>query len=492
MSFDALEQVAKNVKRAGDSLEVRESYTRNDNGNADRFVDANTANIRYVAKWGRWLIWNGQRWRLDETSEVLSLARQHAHEVLIAASEIKDDEKRNKAVSAAIWLGNNSKLKAMLELACSDRRVGVRHDDLDADPYLLGVKNGVVDLRTGHFLEGRREDYVTKCMGTEYIEGADCPLWREFLTVVLGGDRELIRYMQRAIGYTLSGLTREQCFFFLHGDGSNGKSTFIETLSSLLGEYSQRAPQSLVTASQNGREPTHEIARLIGARQVIGAETEDGSRWAESRLKDLTGGDTLTGRYLYQEAFDFKPVLKLWLYGNHKPQLRGTDTGIWRRVRLIPFTAQISDDRKDRELPAKLLAELPGILNWAVEGFGAWQKEGLRSPKAVTDAVAEYRQDEDVLGEFISEMLVEDPESRISRAELFDRYQSWCRTEGILYPMSANKLCKRLKQRPGFGDRDSKIQGVYYWKGFAFVDRRSDLNVRMQSVVEFTAVSGRN
>jgi putative DNA primase/helicase len=269
--------------------------------------------------------------------------------------------------------------------------------------------------------------------------------------------------VQKAVGYSLTGEVSEQCFLFLHGTGKNGKSVFTEVIYRLFGEYGQRAPASLLTASINGREPTHEIARLRGARLVIGSETEEGAWLAESRVKDITGGDTLTGRLLYQEAFDFKPTVKLWMFGNHKPRIRGTDDGIWRRIRLIPFTVQIPEDRRDPQLTAKLTEELPGILRWALTGVRAWRETGLQPPTVITEASAEYRKEEDSLGDFIADEIVQKSEERTAVAEVFARYKTWAERVGQL-PMSQMKLGRRLGER-GFVPRVSNSER--YWIGIS-------------------------
>ena len=437
------------------------SYTANDTGRARRFIDAHAGKLRYVPRFGKWLTWEEHRWRFDEDGAILRLATEHSQWLLAEASRIPEAATRELAVRQALSMGNLKHIRPMLDLACSDERIVAPHHRLDADPWLLGVANGVVDLRTGAFRAGRRADLITRCAGTSYDGAAECPRWRSFLEEVLAGDEERITYLQRAVGYSLTGEVTEQCFLFLHGSGKNGKSVFTEVLYRLFGEYAQRAPSSLLTASINGREPTHEIARLRGARLVIGSETEEGAWLAESRVKDITGGDTLTGRFLYQEAFDFKPTLKLWMFGNHKPRIRGTDDGIWRRIRLIPFTVQIPEDRRDPRLTAKLTDELPGILRWALEGVRAWQETGLPAPAAVTEASAEYRKEEDSLGDFIADEIVQKPEARTAIAEVFARYKTWAERVG-LSPMSQQKLTRRMGER-GFQRRKSNSEVL--WEG---------------------------
>ena len=332
----------------------------------------------------------------------------------------------------------------------------------DSDPYLLGVKNGVVDLRTGEFRQARKEDYLTKQAGTEYIPGAECPRWKVFLRDIFNGDDSLISFVQSAIGYSLTGVTDEHVLFFLYGTGRNGKSTTTETLQALLGDYAQHAPAALFVSSRHGGEPEKEIARLKGTRFVVGSEIEEGSKLAESRVKDLTGQDTLTGRFLYGSPFDFKPTHKLWIFGNHKPDVSGTDLGIWRRMRLVPFEVQIEESKVDRQLPVKLLAELPGILNWAIKGCLRWQKENLLVPERVKSATNDYQGEEDELGEFISERCVLDSNEVTVRSELHCDYLYWAQSRGTKVPLKPKTFNKRIRSREGIKENKS---GVWVWRG---------------------------
>ncbi|HEY3902065.1 MAG TPA: phage/plasmid primase, P4 family [Chthoniobacter sp.] len=437
------------------------SYAANDTGRARRFIDHHIDHLRYVPKFGRWMVWEEHRWRLDEDGAITRLAVEHSQSLLAQASRIPETAQRELAVRQALSMGNLKHIRPMLELACADGRIVAPHLRLDADSWLLGVRNGVVDLRTGTFRAGRRSDLITKCAGTSYEESADCPRWRTFLEEIFAGDQERISYVQRAVGYSLTGEVTEQCFHFLYGAGKNGKSVFTEVLYRLFGEYAQRAASSLLTVAVNGREPMHEIARLRGARLVIGSEMEEGAWLAESRVKDMTGGDTLTGRCLYQEAFDFRPMLKLWMFGNHKPRIRGTDEGIWRRIRLIPFTVQIPEERRDPRLAAKLCEELPGILRWALEGVRAWQETGLQTPVIVSEAGAEYRSEEDSLGGFIADEIVHDRSERTNVADVFARYKNWAERVGLA-PMSQIKLGRRLVER---GFQRAASDGERFWTG---------------------------
>lgn len=440
------------------------TYESTDSGHALQFIDRHRNVLRYVPAYKQWFVWHEHHWRPDADGQIIDVARTHSRALLAEAIAMNDARDRVTAVKEALLLGNVKFMDAMLKMGRTDRRIVVSHEDLDADPFLLGVRNGVVELRAGTFRPGRPGDLITKRAGTTHKAGADCPRWRAFLHEIMHRDEDMVRYLQKLVGYTLTGKVSEQCFPFLYGSGKNGKSVFTETLHSLLGEYGQRAPQSLLIANANGREPTNEIARLCGARLVIGSETEEGTRLAEARVKDMTSGDTITGRFLYTEAFDFRPKLKLWMFGNHKPEIRGADDGIWRRMRLIPFVVQIPEHQRDPHLTETLAAEMPGILNWALEGTRLWLAEGMKSPKAVDEACSEYREEEDTLGDFIDSELETSGSARTGTVAMYDRYKNWAETNGIRFMLSQRTLAKRLRER---GLAMTKSNGDRFWLGVA-------------------------
>ena len=290
----------------------------------------------------------------------------------------------------------------MLVLAQSEPDIPARITEFDTDPLLLNCANGVLNLATGELMPHAPARRLSKITTIAYDPMAACPLWLEFLDRVMGSDDDMIDYLQRAMGYTLTGHTGEQCLFFTHGNGANGKSVFLEILLQMAGEYGTNARADSFMVKQQSGIP-NDIARLVGMRFVGVNETETGQRMAESLVKDLTGGDTISARFLHREFFTFRPEFKLWIRGNHKPSIRGTDDGIWRRIHLIPFEVQIPEAERDPNLPEKLHAELPGILRWAVEGAIAWQRDGLRVPEKVKAATSEYRTEMDRLADFIDE-----------------------------------------------------------------------------------------
>lgn len=343
-------------------------------------------------------------------------------------------------------------------LARSLCEVGV--EQFDADPWLLNVANGTIDLRTGELREHRREDLLTKLCPVPFDPDATCPTFEGFLDRILP-DPEVHAFVQRAVGYALTGSTREQVLFILWGGGANGKTTLVEALLAVLGDYGLMTPTDTIAARRETSIP-NDVARLRGARFVGAIETDENRRLAEARVKQLTGSDTISARHMRAEWFDFKMSGKLFLATNHKPVIRGTDYAIWRRIRLVPFTITIPDDEKDGALPDKLLAEAPGILRWAVDGCAAWQHEGLGAPEAVSVATDDYRTEQDVLGEFIRDCCSTHPDASCTAAELYDAFADWHGGR----PMNKKTFGLRLQERgfePSRRYRDGRQQRC--WDG---------------------------
>lgn len=435
-------------------------------GNSRRFSRSYRGLAIHVKAWG-WLTWNGQKWEIDETGRVMALGKRIvdglfteaqaalsesqslAGQLQTAADSERDSlkaryeaaqKRANDLLKWAIQSQTAQKINAMLTLAESD--LPARVDEFDANPWLLNCQNGTLDLKTGELRPHEQSNLITKLAGTVYDPAADCPTWLKFLNRVFDNDQELINWIQRAIGYSLTGLTSEQCFFFLYGSGRNGKSTFANTIAALLGDYFHKAQsQTFMLRSGQANGPTEGVAGLVGARFVSASELARGQRLDEQLVKDLTGGDLVPARRLYKSEFTFKPALKLWFYGNEKPQVSGTDEGIWRRVRLVPFTVVIPENEVDPGLPEKLAAELPGILAWSVRGCLAWQRQGLGSCKAVDNATKEYRQEEDVVAQFLAECCVLGPDKTATASALHTAFTRW----GGGWSMKA--LSKELKRR---------------------------------------------
>ncbi|MFZ2277036.1 MAG: phage/plasmid primase, P4 family [Prosthecobacter sp.] len=429
-------------------------YSSSDLGNADALVDAIQGMGVYCPEIGMWLTFE-QRWRRDYSNQIRTKAADFVRASTKAAAAVVEEATRSRALKRALSLGDLKPMCNAITLAANNPKVIVHLKQLDADSWLLGVDNGTLDLRTGQLVETPAEAYVTRGMETAFDPLATCPLWEAFIERVTRGYDGLAEFIQRSVGYSLTGLTVEHLFWFLYGDGNNGKSTFIETLQKLFGEYGIRASEKLLSLSKHGADtPQNEIAALHGGRILFGSETKEGDRLNEKFIKDLTGGDTVYGRSLWKEGVQFAPTCSLWMFGNHKPSISGTDRGIWRRVQLIPFTATLTAEEIDLDLKDKMKAvELPGILNWAIRGLRQWQGamsvggSKLGAPCCVTGATSEYRKDQDTLGLFLDEHVVTVAGARTKKADLYMEYRLWATDNGQNYTMTKNTLTLRMKDR---------------------------------------------
>jgi len=438
-------------------------------GNAERLVARHGKDIRYCHEWNKWLIWTGTHWQIDLTGEVERRAKETIRAIYSEAAEIEDEEKRAALAKHAAKSETNRAISAMVELAKSEPGIPVLSDQLDSDIWLLNCKNGTLDLRTGELRPHDRKDYITKIIPVEYNPYADFVEWAKFLDRIMNGNRELISFLQRGVGYSLTGSTREQCLFMLYGSGANGKSTFLEAIAETLADYAQRTPTDTLLAKDTSGI-SNDIARLKGARFVVASEVEEGKRMAESLAKQMTGGEKMTARFMRAEYFEFMPHFKLWIGTNHKPVIRGTDHAIWRRIKLIPFNVTIPEPERDKELPNKLRKEKAGILNWAVMGCMDWLKDGLGEPEEVVKATGEYRSEMDVLTRFISDCCVTNTQKCTKSSELYRKYTEWSKDNGE-FTLSQTKFSTRLQEK-GF----SKIRTSrgMVWEGIAIVDDDAD------------------
>lgn len=452
-----VESIAQSVARyppGGDEIHLTEL------GNARRLVRCHGCDLRYVATRKRWLAWDGRRWRLDDTGEAIRRAKATVASIYVEAAQCEDDKERKRNASWAMKSEAEKAIRAMVVLAQSEPGIAVVPGVFDADPWLLNCLNGTLDLRNGTLRPHRREDLITRVVPVDYRPNAKYPRWLRFLNRVTGGDSHLQAFLKRAVGYSLTGSTREQVVFFLYGTGQNGKSKFLEVLRLLLGEYAVNTPtKTLVVRSPS--EATNDLARLHGARLVTAVEWEEGQRLAESLIKQMTGEDSLTARFLHQEYFDFVPSFKLFLATNHKPTLRGGDLAIRRRVRLVPFSVTIPEAERDKEIVDKLRLELPGVLCWAIEGCLEWQQDGLGEPDAVQEATRDYLDEMDLIGRFLTEDCIREAGIRTPSAVFYKNFTAWSEQNGEK-AMSQTAFGLRLKER---GLESRKIRGVNHWLG---------------------------
>jgi P4 family phage/plasmid primase-like protien len=390
---------------------------------------------RHVALWGKWLFWTGSRWEVDERlihmAQCRVYLRARADSLVRAAArgEIEDFDV-DKAEVLAKTLRSAPMVANVTGLARSNPEMMATVEQWDADPWLLGTPGGVVDLRTGKVRPAKIEDYITKTTAVAPAPPeAGSPLWENFLDRIAGGNVELQGYLQRFAGYSSTGSIQEHAFAFGYGTGANGKSVFINTLAWLLGDYAQTIPTEMLMVSNTDRHPT-ELARLRGVRLAIGSETEDGKRWAESKIKSLTGGDRIPARYMRQDFFEFDPQFKLFLIGNYKPALRGVDEAMRRRLHFVPFTVTIPPAERDPELPEKLRAEGAAILRWMIDGCLEWQRQGLNPPEIVRAATADYLTSEDAFGRWRDECAEPDPHAWESSGDLWSSWKRWAEHTG--------------------------------------------------------------
>lgn len=416
-----------------------------DSGNGIRFAQRMRDVVRYCVGESRWYIWDGSRWAQDVLNRALHLTEEIVKDLYVEASELTGEAEREVVERWAKQSQALGKRRAMLDLAAVQPGIAIEPDQLDSDPWILTTRNGTLDLRTGTLRESRPEDLNTRRAEVDFDPGADCPLWLNHIDFVTHGDKLLADYLRRAVGYTLTGLTGEQKLFFLWGTGQNGKSTFVDVIGNLMGSYATTADENLLTGT--GGHPT-QLADLRGARLVVADETDRDKKLAEQRIKMMTGR-TIKARFMRQDFFRYTPRFKLWVSGNHKPEIRGNDDGIWRRLKLVPFTSKFTDDQRILDYDEILRGELAGILNWALVGLADWVKiGGLGDTDAVRVATAEYRGEEDVIGQWIAEALelgVVDAET--SSGALYESYRWWCHANGIQEVKSNIVLGRELSQR---------------------------------------------
>lgn len=410
------------------------------------FAERHAHALRYCAVWGQWLAWDGVRWANDRTLYATDLVRQICRE---AAESCADPR-------IAATLQSARTVRAVERLARTDRRLAATVQQWDADPWLLNTPDGVVDLRTGWMTRPDPALHMTKVAGAG--PGGDCPKFLAFMERCTGGDSELQAYLQRMLGYALTGDTSAHALFFGYGTGANGKSVLIDTAASVLGDYHRTAPIETFTESSGDRHPT-ELAMLRGARLVTAVETEEGRRWAESRIKTLTGGDRIAARFMRQDFFEYDPQFKLLVAGNHRPGLRSVDEAMRRRFHLIPFAVTIPPEERDESLKDKLREEWPGIMKWMIQGCLEWQRVGLAPPVAVRDATAAYLEAEDGLAAWMEECCERDPQAWTPSTALFGSWATWAEANGE--HVGTNRRFAQALEARGFRcRRTKKARGV--------------------------------
>ena len=383
--------------------------------------------------------------------------------IIAEADLLPEGDKRKALIQHSLRSESAGKLKALVEIASGLDGLTVSPDGLDADKWVLNAQNGVVNLRTGEIAPHDSRRKITRICNAPIDAKCPTPLWTSLLEKITEGNVMLERYLQKAIGYSLTGDISEQAVFILYGNGSNGKSTFLNVIAELLADYAQNTPSATFMQKKNDGV-NNDIARLKGARFVTAIELDENQRLSEKLVKSVTGGEKQTTRFLYCEFFEYLPEFKVFFACNHKPKIRDNTNSIWRRIKLLPFTAVISEQERDKNLAAKILkSELPGILHWAVQGCLLWQKEGLGMPDNVLKATEEYREEMDTFGNFLDECCVIEPGARVAAKALRTAYDAWCNDNGE-FKLGSSMFCTKLKEH-GFVEKRSGRDGSKEWYG---------------------------
>ncbi len=463
--IDELLKPAEKKQSDVDLRAIYNPYRDTHLGNAERLIKGAGDEIRYSDHLG-WLSWTGKRWEAGDNAVSEIYKNTVIPAVYQEISEAAEIFNAKGVETLAKWAKRSESMSIMREtlaMAATSSNLQVKSGDFDSNPMAFNCLNGTVDLETGELKPHKKSDFLTKLAPVKYDAQAACPRWEQFLEELFPQQPDLINWLQRAVGYCLTGSVAEQSMFFLTGAGRNGKSVFMNTIMALLGEYACETPTETLMMKQGAQSGiANDLARLPSMRLVSANETEQGQRLAEAKIKAMTGGDTITARFLHKEFFDFKPVFKLWLRSNHKPVIRGTDEGIWRRVKLIPFN-QNFEGREDKDLQNKLLDELDGIFKWALVGCLAWQKYGLEMPDAVSAATQQYRSSQDVIGLFLEECV----KPSIAGLDLqcktvYEEYCSWCEEAGER-ALSQRKLNESMQER-GYVKKRKNADWKFRWE----------------------------
>ena len=457
--IDGIDPLAGNTTRPAPP---KGGYPLTELGNAERLAHRHGADLRYCARWNQWLAWDGARWDSGNPLEVDRRAAAVAREIrIVEAAKVKSEEYREKVEAWGYRSESSKVLSATVKLARALREVEIRPDQLDADPWALTAHNGTIDLRTGRLVPSSRAALATKMSPVAYDPHAQCPQWLKFLDEIMAGSQALVGFLRRAVGYSLTGSTREHAFFILHGaKGRNGKGTFVGTIQALLGDYSGTVDRRILVDRAKDAHPA-DLASLLGMRFAATSEADETAHLSHDTVKAIVSEDRIAARRMGQDWFEFVPSHKLWYSVNDAPRIKADDSALLARIKLVPFL-QPYLGREDRELPGKLLAELPGILRWAVEGCLEWQRIGLAAPPEVTASVEKLRVANDDIGRFLDEECEVDPGARVTKKALYHAYKAWADENGVQHPLSAKTLGARLEKK-GIGE--VKSTGTEYRLG---------------------------
>lgn len=445
-------------------LDILRTAAQTDAGNADCIAALQSKSLRYCPDTASWLFWDGARWQPDRDGVAIRAARDTARARYHAAAEIQVVDARMKLAKWATTSENASKVEGALKMAKAHEALSVTIEHFDTDPMLAATPTATIDLRKGEARLAKRDDFITMQLGTSYNADITCPRWLQFLGEIFEGNMELIAYIQRAVGYSLTGDTSEQKLFLCYGSGANGKSVFLQVLAWLAGDY--HATASFETFDAENRDSKRDdLAALRGKRVVSIIESDEDRRMAEARVKAVTGQDAISCRHLYGRWFSYRPAFKIWLAMNHRPVITGTDYGIWRRIVLIPFLRTFADHERDAHLADKLRNELPGILNWAIEGAKQWQAHRLGKCQVIEQALEDYRSEMDVIGQWLGDCTIGGVDLKMRAIDGYGSYQAWCTRTGT-HPMKMTAWGRRLTDRSIQKERDGK---GWFYRGIGLV-----------------------
>ena len=458
MEKQSIDSLARTVKT---NLYIAGEMQFSDITNRDFFIKAYSEKVRYCISWNKFLIWNGTCWQIDTRGRVEEMCVDFIHKMYRALRSIDDLQLKILFEKHLVRSENYRRIQGMVGLLKMSKDLKVEDFEMDKDHLLFNTQTHTINLRTGKIRDPSNKDLITNKSRFVFQKDAKSPTWNLFLQQIFNKDNELIRFVQKAMGYALSGDVSEQCLFILWGTGANGKSTFLNVLHHLFGDYARST--MIETFMKKNSEQSNDLARLKGARLVTTSEIEQGKPLSESLIKTVTGEDELTARFLYGEYFSFKPTFKIFMATNHKPKIRGADNGIWRRIKMIPFTVTIPPEQRDKKLTEKLIAENSGILNWLIKGYAMWKKEGLEEPDAVSQANEEYRMDMDAVGTFVNDCFEIDASLkwRLHTKLLYETYIKWCNKNNERV-MSQKWLGLRMSEK---GFKRMATNGQRVWLG---------------------------
>ena len=463
--------IAKSICRYEPGEETQ-NFKLTDVGNAERFAAMFKEDVKYCATYKKWYVWNGKFWEQDNGT-IVEYAVHCIRSIYEYADLLPEGDQRKALIQHALRSENGNRIKMLISIASGMKDFAISPDDWDPDPWLLNCQNGTINLKTGKLQPFNKADFITRICSVPYDETCPIPLWTSLLEKVTKDNKETMRYIQKGMGYSLTGDTSMQVLFVLYGTGSNGKSTFLNVFSEVMNTYSQSTQADTFVKKKNDNA-SNDIARLKGARYVPAIEMAENAVLDEARVKAMTGGDKVVCRFLYGEYFEYLPEFKVFLAVNHKPIIRDTTNSLWRRLKLMPFEVTFTDDQRDIHFAQKIKdKELPGILAWAVQGCLLWQKEKLVDPPVIRLATAEYRDEMDSFKNFYEECIEPREDGRVTNKMLRSIYDEWCRDNGE-YALS-QRLFSRKMIEMGFEKKRIPGNGLIEWRGFSIRGQASRL-----------------